>query len=222
MSGATLPPGSRAEAFAEAARHSARVRRLRRALVLGIGLGGAALLVFSIWNPMAKVPKGVTVASVGLNGSKVIIKRPRMTGYRNDGRAYSVSADGGVQDVKKPNLIDLTGIRAKFAMADKSNAALVAPMGHYDAKTNLMLLSGGIKLKDDAGYRLHMQDAEVDLKTSAVDSNHPARLTTSTGSINADSLHVTQNGNVISFVGHVVSIMQPQQTASPTGAESKP
>lgn len=222
MSGATLQPGSRDKAFAEAARHGARVRLLRRVLLLGVGFGTAALVALSIYNPLAKVPKGLSVAAVGLKGSHVIIKRPRMTGYRNDGRAYSVSALSGEQDIKNPNLIDLSAILAKFAMADKSSAVLMAPNGHYDANTNLMQLTGGVRLDDDAGYRLRMQDAKVDLKTSAVDSSHPAHLTTTTGSIRGDSLHVAQNGSLVSFVGNVVSIMLPAQANKPAGAEPNP
>ena len=222
MSGGTSHPHPRAQAFAEAARHSARVRLARRVLLLGVGFGAAALVALSFYNPLAKIPKGISVKAVGLNGSQVIIKRPRMTGYRNDGRAYSVSALSGVQDVKSPNLIDLKTIHAKFAMADKSSAVLEAPKGHYDAKTNLMLLTGGIKLDDDSGYKLRMQDAEVNLKTSAVDSSHPAHLITTTGSIRGDSLHVSQNGNVVTFVGNVVSIMQPGPATAPVGVEPKP
>ncbi len=222
MSGGTSHPHPRAQAFADAARHSARVRLLRRVLLLGVGFGAAALVALSFYNPLAKVPKGIAVKALGLDGSKVIIKRPRMTGYRNDGRAYAVSALSGVQDIKDPNLIDLATIHAKFAMADKSSAVLLAPKGHYDAKTNLMLLSGGISLDDDSGYKLRMQDAVVDLKTSAVNSTHPARLITSTGSIRGDSLHVSDNGSIVTFVGNVVSIMQPGAPTAPVGGELKP
>ncbi|MBV1707548.1 MAG: LPS export ABC transporter periplasmic protein LptC [Hyphomicrobiales bacterium] len=222
MSEAPSQPHPRAQAFADAKRHSARVHLARRLLLLGVGLGAAGLVVVSVYNPLPKVPATVAVKALGLDGSKVIIKRPRMTGYRNDGRAYAVSALSGVQDVKNPNLIDLATISAKFAMADKSSALLLAPKGHYDAKTNLMHLSGGISLDDDAGYKLRMRDAVVDLKTSAVDSAHPAHLVTTTGSIRGDSLHVSDNGNVVTFVGNVVSIMQPGPTNAPAGGEPKP
>ena len=205
---------SRAHAFAAATRHSGRVRLARRALIFGVGGVVILLGVLAFFDPFHPLPKGASIEKIGLDGTKVTIEKPRLTGFRQDGRAYSVTATSGVQDIREPNILSLSNIVAHIAMADKSNADVTAPKGTYDAKKDRMELSGAIQLRNDVGYDLKMQEAVMNFKAGVLRSSKPVELVGRSGSVHADSMEVVDNGKRISFSGNVQSVMLPEDASS--------
>ena len=212
------PTPQRARAFAQARRHTGRVRFFRVALVAAGVLGVSGLAVWSFLDPFRILPAGVTISRAGLSGTRVTMELPKLAGFRKDGRAYAVSADSSVQDIKNPTIIELTGVTAKIAMADKSSAEVRAPLGTYDTKLEQMLFSGDVRVKSDSGYDLAMKSARVEFKGSTLSTKDPVVLTMKTGTVNADAMEVTDNGQKISFEGHVITVMKPADDKA--GADS--
>lgn len=211
-----IDPAARARqqrAYRSATRHSAHVRWMRRGIVLGAIFGSAALVLASVFDPFRILPAGVSISRVGLNGTKVTMDEPKLTGFRKDGRSYAVSAQSGVQDVRNPTVIELTKVEARIAMADGSNAQVISPRGVYDTTKEIMDLSGDVSVKSDAGYELSMQHATMAFKAGELQSDQPVKLVMTQGSINADTLAITDNGRQISFAGHVQSVMLPAAAA---------
>ena len=199
----------RAGAFRAAARHSGRVRFMRRFIVLGAAGGVAAILAFSILDPFRALSKGVSVAAIGLNGTKVTMELPKMAGFQKDGRAYTMKAATGVQDLKRPGVIELTDIEARFALADKSTAEVRAPKGIYDTGAETMELSGAISVRSDSGYDMALRSARMEFKTSHVRTNDPVDVVMKSGTVKADTMEISENGHRITFEGHVESTMLP-------------
>ena len=199
----------RAGAFRAAARHSGRVRLLRRFIVLGAVGSVAAILAFSILDPFRALSSGVSINRIGLDGTRVTMELPRMAGFQKDGRAYTMKAASGVQDLKRPGVIELTDIEARFALADKSNAEVRAPKGIYDTIAETMDLSGAITVRSDSGYDMALRSARMEFKTSHVRTNDPVDVVMKTGTVKADTMEISENGHKITFEGHVESMMLP-------------
>ncbi len=59
--------------------------------------------MFVFFDPFrAFLPAGVSIDRAGLNGSRVTMSHPKMSGYRKDGRPYDFTAESAVQNLKTP------------------------------------------------------------------------------------------------------------------------
>src|SRR3712207_2062370 len=120
---------ARSRAYAQARRHSRRVRFLKVAIPLGAVLGIGFVLVVTFLDPFNRMA-GVTLGPVSLNGTKITMESPRLSGYRSDNRPYEVTATVAVQDVRKPNVVELSDMKARFAADDTGKTTrLVADTG---------------------------------------------------------------------------------------------
>lgn len=213
--------GVRIEAFRAADRHTARVRLLRRLVLSGAVLGTVAVVVFAFFNPFRAVIPGVTIDGLGLNGSKVTMQHPKLTGFRADGRPYDLLASAAVQDAKTPNMLELHDIDAHVTMADQSIVHIVSAAGLYDSSKETMQLKTAIHLTSDKGLDAHLQSAFIVFKTGAVDTSDPVTVVMTTGTVTADSMHMTDNGATVTFEGHVQTTMTPASTATTTATTLK-
>jgi lipopolysaccharide export system protein LptC len=196
-------------AFKAASRHTARVRLARRLILvcaLGLSFG---IVFFAFFNPFRLVlPDNVSVSSAGLSGSRITMDKPKMSGFRSDGRPYDFVAASAVQDLRKPNVLELNTLDAHVTMPDKTVAHIVADHGFYDASKDLMDLEGNIRLVGASGYDVRMSKAHIAFKTSDVSTTEPVSVVMQTGSVTADSMKLVDNGKQVTFEGHVHSVMQ--------------
>ena len=129
--------------FRAAVRHSRHVRILRMAIPAGISLAVAGSLAFwALLKPLkvpAKLP--VEVGSMGVSGSKITMQQPRVTGFTRDNRRYVMTAQAAGQNLTKPHLVELHGIRATMEMKEGDTFDTVAKNGIYNVKTGLLTLS---------------------------------------------------------------------------------
>ncbi len=213
--------GPRVDAFRAAGLHSARVRLLRRLVLSGAILGSAAIIIFAFFNPFRAIIPGVTIDCVGLSGSRVTIHHPKLTGFRSDGRPYDLVASAAVQDAKTPNLLELHDIDAHVTMADQSIVHIVSTTGLYDSSKETMQLKSAIHLTSDKGLDAHMLSAFIEFKSGLVDTREPLTVVMTTGTVTADSMHMTDNGSHAIFEGHVHTTMTPAATATETTSTLK-
>jgi lipopolysaccharide export system protein LptC len=211
----------RAEAFVLAKRHSARVRLLKRVMMIGSVGAMAVLLVIGIFDPFHHLTPVLSIDALNINGSKVTMEKPHVAGYRQDGRPYEMRAEAMTQDLRKPTAFSLTKIEGVIGMADKSSATVTAKTGSYDNAANSMDLQGDVHVRNDSGYEAFLSTAHVDFKSSAVRSNDPVKVFMNTTTITADSMQVSDNGKTVVFGGHVKTLMIPEKDATETAANLK-
>ena len=211
----------RAKAFAAAVRHSARVRFLRVALLVG-AVGTVALLVgVAVFDPFGRLAGGVSIGGLGLDGTKVTMEHPKLSGFRKDGRPYTVNAQKAVQDALHPTAVELIGIDADVAMADNGMAHITAKGGLYDSTQEHMDLSDDIHVKSPQ-YDVWLKSASIDFKSGLYVSQDPVNIVTSTGTtISGDAITVTDNGKSLVLDGHVKTTIPPAEGAEETQAEMK-
>lgn len=214
-------PASRLAAFRAAGRHTARVKFLRRSVLLGTVVGSVALLAFVLLDPFRNALPGVSIESLGLDGTRVTMEQPKLTGFRTDGRPYTVVAKRAVQDVKAPNILELHDVDAHVTMADKSVVHVVSSLGVYDSSKETMEFKHDVHLTSDSGSDVTMTSAFVEFKTGGVDTREPVTVVMTTQTVTADSMHMISNGKEVTFAGHVHSVMMPPAAAAATTASLK-
>jgi lipopolysaccharide export system protein LptC len=213
--------GDRAAAFAAAQRHSKLVRLLRVA-ILGGAIGAIAILVLiAVFDPFGHVVADLSVGGLSLDGTRIAMDRPKLAGFRKDGRPYLVNAERAIQDVLHPTMVELRGIDAEVGIAGNGASKVTAEIGVYDSATEHMDLSRNIHVKSDE-YDVRLQSASIDFKAGVYLSHDPVTVVTSNGAtINADSVAALDNGRQLVFEGRVRSVLQVGDAPARTSAELK-
>ncbi|MDB5509608.1 MAG: hypothetical protein JWL93_2077 [Hyphomicrobiales bacterium] len=210
---------TRSRAFRAAGRHSTRVTFLRRFILAASLFGIVALVGVGVFNPFGDIPHDVSISGANLDGTRVTMEQPRLNGFRKDGRPYEVRATSGVQDVRKPSIIELKDLDARIAMADQTTVTVASPFGIYDSTREFMDFQGAVRIRSDSGYDITLQSAQMDFKAGTVVSDKPVNLIMSNGTVLADRLDIVDNGRVITFAGNVRSTLVPGKDSSPERAD---
>ena len=209
----------RPPAFAEAGRHSQRVRFLRRAIVV-VCTSAVGLLIFvSMFDPLGKLKGGLSIGSVGIDGTKVTMHDPKLSGMRRDGFAYEVKAATATQDTAAPKLLDLTKLDLKLGQADGSTTRITASTGRYNTEAERLNLSGAVRFFNAGHYDMAMEKAVMDLRDGELSSETRSVVTIPGGRIESDSLLFSEQSRVVSFDGNVHSVFTEDDSAM---AEAKP
>lgn len=204
----------RSKAYAVARRHSSRVRLLRVALPVGALLLAVSVPAFIYLSPLANVP-GLTLGPISLAGSKVKMEGPRLTGFRDDHRPYEVTATAAFQDIRRPNVIELKDMRARLAVDQAGTmATLQAKGGVFDTGKEQLELSEDIRVATDRGDEAFLKTASVDFKAGKVVSHEAVRLVTSTLTLEAGGIEVSDGGATLTFTGRVRTRLLPPPAKS--------
>jgi lipopolysaccharide export system protein LptC len=210
---ATAARGDIERAYSFAQRHSRRVRWLRFGVLAAIA---AVLLAVGAANYLPTIGEFRLPGELGklvLKGNKITVQQPKLTGYTNDARAYEFTADVALQDITKPDMVELEQLHAKMEMADKGTVEMTAPSGNYDMKANILTLNDDIALVSSTGYAARLTEAVVDVKNGNVVSDQPVKVKLLNGFLNANRMQVVDKGDVIRFEGGVFMTLQPDKNA---------
>lgn len=199
--------------FKSARRHSLWVRLLRICLPL-FGFGAIAGLLFIT----TFVPKigdlGLDLGDMTLsfNGSSIMMNNPKLNGFGDDGQAYEIEAESATQSILNPEVINLSGLSAKIGLEDGTWADVRSTQGIYDNKASTLMLDEQIKVDSSEGYRVTLQNAEVDLKAGTLLSNSPVEVQSETGFMQANGLIVDQSGQRIRFTKGIRILIVPPKS----------
>ncbi|CEG09962.1 Lipopolysaccharide-assembly, LptC-related [Afipia felis] len=196
--------------FVRAARHSRRVRWLRRAVPAVVILSLALIIGASVFNPfrfLKKLP--IDLSKLSVSGTKITMDAPHLASYLPDRRPYEVWAKAATQDVTDPTKVDMLDIRAQVQMQDKSTLRVDAQNGHFDTKTQLLDLTNQILLQTTTGYQAQLTQARVDLATGIISSDQPVAVKLTNGTLNSQNLRITDHGASAVFGGGVTMLLDP-------------
>lgn len=208
----------RHDALRTAGRHSARVRFLRRAIVIGASVTTAFITVIALFDPFKHLPVTISVASVHMNGTRVTTEDPKMTGFRKDGRAYEIIASSGIQDILDTNITELVGVKAKVVMGDDLTARVLAGFGTHDSLHDTMKLRENVHILNAAGYEFIMKSVTMNFKSNDMSTDEPATLLLNGARFDADRMTIGDNGHRVTFEGSVKSVIQQDSTDTSVGA----
>jgi lipopolysaccharide export system protein LptC len=215
------PPRSREQAFAKAKQRSARVRLLRALILIG-GLGAVAGVVgIAFFNPFATKLASLPFRALSVEGTKIVMDRPKLAGFRGDGQPYVMTAERALQDVKQPTLVELRKVDGEMGMAGGESTHLRADAGVYDSVAEHMELSGNVQIKNSR-FTVLLRSARFDFKSGVYGSDEPVKVEAGDGSttILSDRAAAVNHGQELTFEGHVRTRIVPQ-TDQPPAAEIK-
>jgi lipopolysaccharide export system protein LptC len=205
-----VEPPDRAGAFAKARRRSGRVRFLRKAILAGVLAAVAAMVAIAIFNPFAAKFGDLKFSSLGVDGTKVTIVRPKLSGFRGDGQPYSLTAERAVQDVKQPGRVELHNLTGDIGMAGGETTHIKADAGVYDTVGEHMNLTDNIRI-GNSRFDIKLRSAEIDFKSGVYKSADPVEIHAGPGTtIHADRAEARNNGQELTFDGRVRTTIVPQ------------
>lgn len=203
----------RERAHARARRHTRLVRALRKGIPFGFGLTVVVYVALGALNPLRQLNAAVTLGPLSVSGTKVTMENPRLTGYRKEGRPYEVTATAALQDVRKPTVIELKGMKGHLTVDESGKLArLEAATGVFDTTKEALDLKDDIRLWTEAGQEIRLRSAAVDFKAGTMRSAEPVAVAFPEGTIDAATLEVADSGKVISFVGNVRAVFSGAPT----------
>jgi lipopolysaccharide export system protein LptC len=222
QAGGAEGPRRRGRAFSKARRHSRWVRFFKIAIPLGAVIGISAVAFVAFFDPFRQI-QGLTLGPVSVTGTQVAMESPKLTGFRNDNRPYEVTATQALQDVKKPNIVELREMKAKITMNDQGGIArLEAKNGTLDTQHERMTLRDDVRVWTENGQEVKLRSASVNFKAGTVVSKEPVVVTLANGVINAAGVEVTENGKVLRFAGRVSTVFENAQPAAPGAGSAAP
>lgn len=212
----------RATDFRRARRHSARVRFAKKALPVLVAGGLAAMIAVPViqqFSMQFQLP--FQMGALRLNGTRLTMESPKLSGFTDDNRAYVVTASTASQDLTNPDEVDLQNIHAQMELANKGWAKLASATGTMFPKRQYITLQGGVEFETNAGYVGHLKDAAIDAKAGSVVTQNPVVLTFRDAKLVADKMTVSDRGNRALFEGNVQLDFRPSDMSnaqSPNGA----
>jgi len=216
QTGGVRATNQRAKAFAAATRHSARVRFLRVAL-LGGAVGTVAILVgIALFDPFGRLAGSLSISGIGVDGTKVTMDHPRLSGFRKDGQPYLVNARKAIQDALHPTLVELQAIDADLSLTEGGLAHMTADKGLYDSSKEHMDVSDNVRLKSPQ-YEMWLKSASIDFNGGRYASKEPVTIVMSNGTTMAgDSISAIDNGKELAIEGHVKTMIPPPPASDET------
>ncbi|MGJ5175106.1 LPS export ABC transporter periplasmic protein LptC [Bradyrhizobium oligotrophicum] len=209
--------------FRVAARHSRFVRTLRIAVPAVVGVAMAIILYVAFFNDFrVAVDTGNLTGNLVISGRKITMETPHLTGFTPDQRPYDLVAKSAVQDLTDPDHVELNILRAKVLMEDQSIVTLNAKTGVFDTKQQQLELTKDIVLTTSTGYEARLSRASVDMAKGTVSSDERVDVKLTNGTLSADHLRITDNGEVVRFEGNVVMNLDNVNAAPATTASADP
>ena len=126
-------------------------------------------------------------------------------------------AQAAAQDVTKPDMIELQGVHATMEMRDKVSFETTANGGLYNTKTEHLTLNQNVVVTSSSGYQAFLNEAVVDVRASKIVSEKPVEVKTTTWTITANRMEVTESGDLVRFDHGVFVTLLLDSTTSGAG-----
>ncbi|MDX0720951.1 LPS export ABC transporter periplasmic protein LptC [Sinorhizobium medicae] len=198
---------SSADAYASAARHSARVKRLKVILPLIAGL--IALVFAAVSFVRAFLPEELQLETATIENGKIVMQNPAISGRNKQDISYSMKAQRALQDIANPNIITLETIHAEMPVNDTLIATVDAQSGVYDRGANTLDMNAPFTISMNNGVIADFQSAYLDINVGEMETKHPIAISMTGGSIIAQKLRMTDKGRVVTFEGMVRVNIEP-------------
>jgi lipopolysaccharide export system protein LptC len=195
-----------------ARRHSRLVRIVRIALPIGIVVALTGLVLNAYFEPLRMLDK-LPTGKLGIQGSKITMELPKIAGFTRDSRSYEMTAETAIQDIAKPDMVDLKNLRATVELPGGNMIVITAGTGVFNTRTDQITMRDQVMFTTAHGYRGKFRQAAVDMKVGRILSEDPVELTLPDGLLTANRMEVLDSGDVIQFGRGVVLTLDGDKPA---------
>jgi lipopolysaccharide export system protein LptC len=195
-----------------AGRHSRIVRVVRVGIPAAIVIALGSYVGVTYFNPLGVLASVPSVSGkLAVQGSKITMELPKIAGITRDQRSYQLTAETAVQDILKPDQVELQNLRAEMEMAGADMVVITAKSGTYNTKGDRVVLREHVVVTSSQGYKAKLREAVVDMKKGNVVSEQPVEVKMPSGLINANGMEVENSGEVVRFTRGVVFDMDAEE-----------
>lgn len=191
----------RKEAFANALKHSRRVRALKVIVPTAALLMAGAFVAASYALTPAKV--NVATEDTAYANGKLVMANPKLEGVTKDNRPYSMNAMRAIQDLKSQDVIELEDISAKLPVNLADWVSIAAKTGTYDRLANTLKVTSPLTVKTTEGMKAQFVSAFVDISKGNLETSDPVDIELNGTRVQADSMKVFDRGKVLVFENRV-------------------
>jgi len=200
---------ARQAAFRRAISHSRRVRVLKFTLPAAALAIGACFIGYSY----VSVPGSVSfdVSESAYANGKLVMANPKLDGYTKDNRPYSMSATRALQHTDNTSVVELEGIDAEVPVGAEKIAMIGAANGVYNREKNTLNIPSAITVKTNDGTSVQLKSAYLDMLKGLLRTREPVSISMAGVHLEADSMHVLENGHVLVFEKQVKMRLDPSR-----------
>ena len=128
-----------------------------------------------------------------------------ITGFDKDGQPYELTSQSVLQDEQNSDLAHLKQITGVLRKKNGKKLLMKARTGEYNADKRVLDLAGRIKLVSQGEYTAFLEKARVTLKEKRLYANVPVTVIFDRGTIRANGVDISENGNRVLFFDGVVT-----------------
>ncbi len=169
-----------------------------------VGVTGAAGFVgVRTFGPSPVVQKHAITATAPEKPDQLISYVSLIKGVDENQRPYELFASKGYQDKDQKNLVHLEKFQGQFKRASGADLVISSEAGKYDSKAKTLDLNGSVRIREDQRFIADMEKASFDVTTKSLSSGSAVHVTLENGTITADTMTSTNNGEKMLFNGNV-------------------
>lgn len=185
--------------------HSRVVRAARVVVPAAVVLGLTAYAGMTYFNPMGALSALPSASGkLGVSGSKITMEAPRIAGISRSQRSYQLTAETAVQDITKPDQIEMQNLRAEMELGDGDVVVVTAKSGTFNSKADKVTLREHVVFTTAQGYNAKMQQADIDMKKGSLRTDLPVDVKMPAGRIIANGAEMEEGGELLRFTRGVV------------------
>lgn len=147
---------------------------------------------------------------------QVTVTDSTITGLDSRNRPYSISARGAVQDKEKPNLINLNIVSGAANRSSGEPIIFESRKGLYNSDAKTLDLITDVVIKSTGRFIARMQKARVIVGEKRLTSDVPVSVEFTSGTIDANGVEISNDGNNILFLNRVKARFRDTKTGDST------
>jgi hypothetical protein len=142
-------------------------------------------------------------------------------GFTNDNRHYDLTAQAAAQDLTKPDVIELQGIRANVEMQNSISYETTALNGVYNSRTEMLTLQNNVVVTSSDGSRARLSEAVIDIRSRKMISEKSVEVKGLEWTLSGNRVEITEGGALIRFDRGVTMTLTPARNAARADAERR-
>lgn len=170
------------------------------AAALGLALVAAFLAqagLFSVFMSKPQLPPPTA------KPDQITATQSTVSGVDQQKQPYEVKARSGWQDDATPTLVHLEQPEGVFHRAEGAEYTIRADRGRYDTKVKALDLDGNVVLEQKERFIARMAKANVLVEEKKLVSDTAVAVTFTSGTVNANGMQITDDGDRILFLNGV-------------------
>lgn len=199
---------SRIDAIPHGSRRRRPVRAARRARLApyvsgAFGLVAVGVLLAFLYQTGAFTTNPKPVEEAVVPADHVTVSTSTITGLDSQQKPYSISAKTAIQDKDEPKLIKLNDVSGATNRKNGEAITFQSRKGIYNSDVKTLDLDTEVVIQSDGRFTARMDKAHVVVAEKRLTSDVPVQVQLSNGTINANGVQITNDGNNILFLNGV-------------------